>query len=599
MAIKIHNIHTNIVGRAKTERMVSGDLWRRELFPLICEHLEQSSRAIKHKAAIGQWVVELYGNDAHMYEFFVKNWKVADAKARPDVRCFVLNPLREREAVMTLLGLKTQGDLEAHLSSFLKAIEDKKYRASLRDEKLSNIEKYSRAEQLEIALFAPATVYSSEERSFLTLNTNYYGQLKSKSSLGPLEEYLIRKAKIEDGKIMNPEEVWMSMHAGSLEYYTAERKRRGIVIIAPTGTGKSTHVYGLVEAKPENRLHSDDWSFVNLASRKVLISENQFYMRTNIAGIYPHLIPLLVNQPLENVAFTPEMVELLERFQSSEDLARGLRDGRVAAPAYQKLIEQMVENNSARSLIDPRLMAGDKFIEETVMTDLFLMKRDYDSPMFLKKITPEEMVEIMTSKGNVFNYVYGKTDADGYGVFQSRTTEIYYNPYLCVCEVDAEKKIIGPLDQIRIEGYKTLARHPEMRLAWVNTRLPANQTQLCLRKFLENDYDLIQIEKGDAVRPEFLAALGVEKKDKPAVEGRRPLDLTGFYDSKGWEVEIAAFYTGGAVKELIAFYKPAAGEKRPDICAYAAFRVKGFERVDPRTFLQIHEPCNVKKILSF
>lgn len=551
--MKIHNVLTNVVGRTKTERLVSQEVWRREVLPAAQTLLQKNSKS--HKALIGKWVVSLIGNDEHMHDFFTKNWKTAPAGAEAQIQCYVINGVNDRALMMAMLGLKNDADLRTHRDGFLKAIEDKKFRGGLKDIKLSNIEKYSDAEQIEIALFSPATVYCSETYSFLTLNTNYYGQLKSKSSLGPLEEYLIRKANFTDSvKISNPQDVWLSMHAGSNEYITDKKEKRGIVIIAPTGTGKSTHGYGLVEAKKENRLHSDDWLFVNVGTREVLISENQFYMRTNIAEIYPHLIPVLVNQPLENVAFTPDIVELIEKFKSPEDLAAAFKDGRVSQEQYRKIVAQMIENNSARSLIDPRLMVGDKFIEHTVMTDIFLMKRDYDTPMIVQRIDENKMIEIMTSKGNVFNYAYGKVDPDGYGVPQSPTTEIYYNPYLCDCRVDSEKGIVGPLDKVRIEAYKTLARHKGVKLAWMNTRLPASQMQICIRKYLEEDYSLIEVKKGD-VEASLLQKLKLTARKKPAVEGRRPMDLTGFYDAQGREVEIIAFTKEGKLADATAFLK--------------------------------------------
>lgn len=552
--IKIHNTLTNVVGRTKTERIVPLAVWQTEVLPQIQNLLKNHSK--KHRALIGQWVIELLGNDEHMHEFFTKNWKTAKSAGEPHVLCYVITGVCDRAAMMAMLGLKNETDLKNHRDSLLKALEDKKFRAGIKDPKLNQIEKYSDAKQIELALFAPATVYCAEARSFLTLNTNYYGQLKSKSSLGPLEEYLIRKAEFDGaGKIANPQDVWLSMHAGCNEYVMAGGKKRGIVIIAPTGTGKSTHGYGLVEAKPENKLHSDDWAFVNLGTREVLTSEDRFYMRTNIAEIYPHLIPLLVNEPLENVAFTPDIVKLLETFKSPEDLAAGIKDGRVTKEQYEKIVEQMIATNAARSLIDPRIMVGDKFTEHAVMTDVFLMKRDYDDTMLVKQITPEDSIKIMTSPGNVYNYVYGKTDPDGYGIPQKATTEIYYNPYLCVCEVDAEKGKIGTLDKIRIEAYKTLARHPEVKLAWMNTRLPAGQMQQCIRTYLEEDCTLIEAKKGNHVDPAILQKLKLTMKSKELLEGRRAMDLTGFYNENGKEVEIVAFYRQNQLIKVQAFPK--------------------------------------------
>lgn len=552
MGIKIHNVMTNIVGRTAIERNVTGGEWRREIQPAL-DLIFARTDTKRHKALIGYWVVEYIGNDPHMHEFFVKNWKPTSESAEPEIRSYVANPVRDRELMMKLLGLKSEQELKAHRGRILSQIQNnKKFRSSLRDDRLRDIEKFPEKEQLDIALFAPATVYSAEDRSFVSVNTNYYGQLKSKSSLGPLEEFLIRKAQVDpDGKIKNPDDVWLSLHAGCIEYQREDRKRLGIVIIAPTGTGKSTHGYGLVEAKRENRLHSDDWVFVNLGSREVLISEDQFYMRTNIAEIYPHLIPLLVNQPLENVPFTADTIRLLEGFQSVDDLKKGMQNGKVSPEQFQKIVAQMVETNAARSLINPRLMVGsEKFIESTQLTDIFLFKRDYDSSMILEKIPEEKMIEILTSKDNVYNYDYGKLDPDGYGIPQARTTEIYYNPYLCICEVDREKSRYGALDQIRMEAYRTLARRG-VRQAWVNTRLPANQTQFCLRRFLEGEIDSVHLVKGGRNR----------EQEAVLFEGRKDETVTFYKGGPGSQKRGVAAYSEGSVEEFLKKYEALGAKK--------------------------------------
>ena len=587
--LKIHNVMTDITGRTRTERIVSGAVWRKEIQPVLDACLRQVPTK-RHKAKIGRWVVEYAGQDPHMHEFFTKNWKPADPGAAAHVTSYVLTGIRDREVMKQFLGFRTEAEVRAHGASFLAELrENKKYRASFRDPRVRDIETFPEEEQLAIALLAPATVYASEERAFLSLNTNYYGQLKSKSSLGPLEEFLIRQARISgEGKITNPADVWLSMHAACVEYAPERGPRRGIVIIAPTGSGKSTQGYGFVEAKKQNRLHSDDWVFVNLGTREVMISEEQFYLRINIAEIYPHLIPLLVAQPLENVAFTPDMLTMLERFESSSALAEAIRTGRVAADSYRKLVSQMTESNAARSLIDPRLMVGkEKFIETVSLTDFFLFKRDYDSAMILQTLRAEEMIEVMTSKANVFNYAYGKWDADGYGVPESRTTEIYYNPYLCICEVDREKGIVGEWDKIRIEAYRTLARQKGVTVCWVNTRLPANQTQLCLRIFLEDGIDFIRVAKGEDVNPKTIAELGLQIKSKPKAEGRRPMDFTGFFTPHGEEAEVVEFLHQKKLIQALAFFKNKKTEQ-----------LAGWTKGTPQDFLKKYKFFGAKELLG-
>ena len=564
----VHNVKTNLVGRTRNERIISRDEWKKSIKPLL-QRLVQDPHVKTHKALIGQWVVQYLGNDDHMYEFFTRNWKPAPSDATAHVRSFVFNGVKDREVLKVLRGVRSEEELERLLTNFLKDLENKKYRNAFKDERLRDIEKYPHQEQLEITLFAPSTIYCAEESAFVSLNTNYYGQLKSKSSLGPLEEILTRKAKLNGkGEILNKREVWISMHAGAVEYITAAGEKKGIVLIAPTGTGKSTQGYGLVEARPQNRLHSDDWAFVNIDTHEVIISENQFYMRTNIAEIYPHLIPLLVNEPLENVAFTPDIVQLIESFESVDDFRKAIEDGRVTSEQYLKIVEQMIENNDARSLIDPRIMVGkEKFIEATYLANLFLLKRDFDDCLILKNLTPGETEVIMTSNDNVYNHVYGQMDCDGYGIPTKRTTEIYYNPYLCVVDVDRNHGRIGELDQIRIEAYRTLARSEGVTVSWINTRLPANQTQLCIRKFLEGGVDQIKAIKGLEIEEALRKRLQLTPEKKQPFEGRRKIDLVGLYDTRHEEVEVVAFYSGGRLVEAIALTK--SGKSRNQLRSYS------------------------------
>ncbi|MBI4115027.1 MAG: hypothetical protein HY447_00455, partial [Candidatus Omnitrophica bacterium] len=573
----VHNVKTNLVGRTRNERIISRNEWKQSIEPLLQNFL-QDPRIKRHKALIGKWVVEYLGNDEHMHEFFVRNWKHASPDAQVHVRSYVIGGIKDREAMKILRGIHSEEELDRSLANFLKDLENKKYRNAFKDEKLRDIEKFSREEQREIALFAPSTIYCAAEASFASLNTNYYGQLKSKSSLGPLEEILTRKAKLNGrGEITNPKDVWISMHAGGVEYANGKGEKKGIVLIAPTGTGKSTQGYGLVEANPQCKLHSDDWVFVNAGTHEVIISENQFYMRTNIAEIYPHLIPLLVNEPLENVAFTPDIVNLIESFDSVDDFRKGIHDSRVNPTQYQQIIAQMIENNDARSLIDPRIMVGeDKFIETMKLTNLFLLKRDFDDRLILKNLTPDEMEAIMTSKENVCNHVYGQSDADGYGIPTKRTTEIYYNPYLCVVEVERENGKIGTLDQIRIETYRTLARSEGVTVSWINTRLPASQTQLCIRKFFEGGIDEVRVIKGIEIEESLQKRIGLTKKEKPQVEGRRKMDLIGLYDPSGEEVEVVTFFTKGKFVEAIALAK--SGKAPKQLRGYSEGAVEEFLR---------------------
>ncbi len=106
---------------------------------------------------------------------------------------------------------------------------------------------------------AEAAYYSRESNTILFFNTSYYGQLKS-WVLGAV------------GRILASEYGIHSIHGACVE-----KDGKGVLYIAPTGTGKSTSSYGLM-AYPKTRFHSDDWVYIRYAystrdGRRVLVYE--------------------------------------------------------------------------------------------------------------------------------------------------------------------------------------------------------------------------------------------------------------------------------------------------------------------------------------
>lgn len=88
-----------------------------------------------------------------------------------------------------------------------------------------------------------AAYYSRASNTIVFFNTSYYGQLKS-WVLGAV------------GRILAAEYGIHSIHGACVE-----KAGKGVLYIAPTGTGKSTSSYGLMTF-PKTRFHSDDWVYV-------------------------------------------------------------------------------------------------------------------------------------------------------------------------------------------------------------------------------------------------------------------------------------------------------------------------------------------------
>jgi hypothetical protein len=92
-----------------------------------------------------------------------------------------------------------------------------------------------------------AAYYSRGTNTIIFFNTSYYGQLKS-WVLGAV------------GRVLAEEWGIHSVHGACVE-----KGGRGVLYIAPTGTGKSTSSYGLQATYPDTRFHSDDWVYVRYA----------------------------------------------------------------------------------------------------------------------------------------------------------------------------------------------------------------------------------------------------------------------------------------------------------------------------------------------
>ncbi|MFQ5353906.1 MAG: hypothetical protein ACE5DR_03065 [Thermodesulfobacteriota bacterium] len=219
----------------------------------------------------------------------------------------------------------------------------------------------------------PRAYYNHETKTAIFINTEYYGQCKS-WALGIAADIL---------------ETQQGIH--SIHGSCAVVEGRGVVIIAPTGTGKSTHTWGLMQL-PGGLVHSDDWIFVHYSRgrARAYISERKYYLRTDMVESFPELIPLLHRSKCENV-----------------------------------------ENNdftsfpNSRAILDPEWIGGEeKFVTEADVSSVILLRRDEESPAEVK-LSSEEAIEVL-EEGS-----YQVLSGAGANVGDF-SYESFYNPYLLV-----------------------------------------------------------------------------------------------------------------------------------------------------------------------
>lgn len=111
--------------------------------------------------------------------------------------------------------------------------------------------------------------YDPYTKTAFLINVDYYGWVKS-------------IALAVAGDILEDEHRIYSVHGAAIDLSCL-----GVSIIGPSGTGKTTHSWGLLR-NPTARLISDDWYFVRLSTREPLAfgSEKNTYIQADIGKIW-------------------------------------------------------------------------------------------------------------------------------------------------------------------------------------------------------------------------------------------------------------------------------------------------------------------------
>lgn len=226
----------------------------------------------------------------------------------------------------------------------------------------------------------PHAYYNHETKTAIFVNTEYYGQCKS-WALGISADILETQHNVH------------SIHGSC-----AVLNGRGVVIIAPTGTGKSTHTWGLMQL-PEGRIHSDDWIFIHYGADGATahISERKYYLRTDMVDSFPELGPILDRCRCENV----------------ED-------------------DDFTSFGNSRAILDPEWIGGaEKFVTEAPVNSVILLRRDKESPAEVE-LNADEAVDVL-EEGR-YQVLSGAGGVEGEFSYES-----FYNPYLLVKRPELQK----------------------------------------------------------------------------------------------------------------------------------------------------------------
>jgi hypothetical protein len=197
-----------------------------------------------------------------------------------------------------------------------------------------NIRSHGRLIVLEEPDESMSIKYDPYTKTAFLINVDYYGWIKS-------------IALAVAGDVLEDEHRIYSVHGAAIEVGCG-----GVSIIAPSGTGKTTHSWGLLRME-DARLVSDDWYFVRLSSREPLAfgSEKNCYIEADIGKIWNE---------------------------------------------YERLVDKARFDQKGRAVVNVRWIVGSGgVIPIATMRKIFLLKRDAQDKNIVTKLTAEEALQYM------------------------------------------------------------------------------------------------------------------------------------------------------------------------------------------------------------
>ena len=172
-------------------------------------------------------------------------------------------------------------------------------------------------------------LYDQLSKTAFLINVDYYGWIKSIA-------LSIASDILEDNHDIN------SVHGACVDI-----DGQGVCLIAPSGTGKTTHTYGLLRLKG-TRVVSDDWFFVRFMADQAVAfsSEKNFYIQADIAENWGE---------------------------------------------YKKLVDRAEFDLKGRAVVNVRWVVGKgKVLPMTTLKKAILLKRDPEDQTMVRKLLPEE-----------------------------------------------------------------------------------------------------------------------------------------------------------------------------------------------------------------
>ena len=251
----------------------------------------------------------------------------------------------------------------------------------------------------------PSAFYCPETHESLFFNTEYYGQCKS-WALG------MAAAILEETKNTH------SIHGACVDV-----GGKGVIIVAPTGTGKTTQAFKLME-RQEGRIVGDDWVNIDHTEGEHLgylvgkQPEKSLYMRTETQLNKPWLREIFDESKCENVVMSKKNCE----FTQGQTGCKLTNQRCVFDDGYQWCYYAF--GNSRALVPREQLFGKDKVADEAKIRLLVLLRRDEKSPEEVE-LNSDEAIQVLRRGEYMIRPGAGPKELWG-----KISNEPWFNPYL-------------------------------------------------------------------------------------------------------------------------------------------------------------------------
>ncbi|MFC2088354.1 pyridoxal phosphate-dependent aminotransferase [Calditrichota bacterium] len=326
-SVQLNNTITKIQNRVPIETLITLD--NRDALVAEAEAQLKYDNYYEWNANINGIIIQLRTNNGHLYDFWIENWYPAQLET----------------------------DLEPH--GIIYAVEGAVGRA-------------------------PYSFYSSETKTGILFNTDYYSSLRS----------------LALGMVTDIGERSFNLHA--IRAMTADYAGTGVALIGPKGT-KKTEIYYKLLQNEEIAFQSNDLIFVKYGGGYAAadLPERKLFMPTNVVTEFENVAPLFDRSKCENVVTKTEDCQN-QKCKSGEDC--------IIDKGYPYCY-YAVKNSYA--MLDPYWIGGmQKHVKRIDIKAAFILKNDLVSES-VKELDSNEAIKILEG-----------------GYSSSGGNEPFYNPHL-------------------------------------------------------------------------------------------------------------------------------------------------------------------------